>query len=336
MALPGARRKAGQRPALPAAALVLALAAAAWPQAAAPRPAAAPPAQTIVQPRYLAGRLYAWRIEVQSVIRRTQNGQAASATLANHATVVMQVLSGGAPASLGAVLVSVRFPHYQTTVSGFGPFAAGLRRSAAATDQAVSRMHALEMRLTPGAPSSFVALGSPPAPRQARTILRELLETQALPLGAIRPGDTWRRQVIQKLPQFHFSFPLAVSGRFAGWRATPGGGWLAAVTTARHAAVQLPPSAIPDFEAAAAAGYAAQARLRVDGQTTSEYAPNDGVLTRAQSHTRTWLTIVLVGGGPVKGGLAAAPAGTEIQADSTGSVRLISWPAHRARLPSGS
>lgn len=302
------------------------------------RPAAArpggAPAQIVLQPRYRAGARYAWRLRVHSVIRRTQAGQTASATLDNQAVVVMHVISGGATsrdAAAAPVVVALRFRQYHTTVAGFGPLAAALRRTAAATDQAALHTRGLELRLSPGAATQIVAVGRPPAPREARTMVRQLLTTAGLPLGAVRPGESWSRGEIQKLPQFHFSFPLPVHGRFVAWRPGPAGSWLAAVHSTSHADVTLPPGATPGFQAAAAAGYASQARLRIDGRTASRFAPS-GILVRARSHTHTWLRMQLIGGAGA--GIRASPVAevTEMHVDSTGSVRAIA-PSRRPAAP---
>ncbi|MGH9533705.1 MAG: hypothetical protein ACRD2E_02475, partial [Terriglobales bacterium] len=303
-----------------------------------PPRAAGAPVEIVLQPGYASGSVYAWRLRVHSVIRRSQGAQQASATLDNRALVVMRVMSGGGPgvAAPAPAVVTLHFAQYQTTVAGFGPLAAALRTSAAATDAAVRRMEPLTLRLTPGAAPQVVALGTPPAPRQARTMLRQLLSTAGLPLGAVRPGDTWRREVIQKLPQFHTSFPLAITGRFAAWQRTRAG-WQAAVHTTSGATVTLPPAAIPGFAAAAAAGYASQGQLRLDGQTDSRY-DRQGILQAAQSHTRTWLRLTLVGGPPAGApeGAGAAPVPaqpTEMRVDSTGSVRAIAPPLPPAAPP---
>ena len=294
--------------------------------AAGQRPAAArpggAPAQIVLQPRYRAGATYAWRLRVHSVIRRTQAGQTASATLDNQAVVVMRVISGGATARDAAavpVVVALSFRAYHTTVAGFGPLAAALR------------MRGLELRLAPGAATQIVAVGRPPAPREARTMLRQLLTTAGLPLGAVRPGESWSRSEIQKLPQFHFSFPLPIHGRFVAWRPGPAGSWLAAVHTTSHANVTLPPGATPGFQAAAAAGYASQARLRVRGRTDSRFN-SSGILVRVRSHTHTGLRMQLIGGPGAA--IRASPVAqvTDMHVDSTGSVQAIA-PSRRPAAP---
>lgn len=283
-------------------------------------PAAAPPAAIVLQPRYRAGATYAWRLHVHSVLRRDQSGQTAGASLDNRAIVVLRIVSAPArPNPATPVLAEVRFRQYQTEVSGFGGFAAALRAAAGATDQAVLRMHPAEVRLIPGGGVQWVRSGTPPAPRQAQTMLRQLLSAAGLPLGAVRVGDHWQRQEIQKLPQFDDSFPLQVEAWFTGWRTAPGGAWRAEITSRSQASVILPPGAIPGFSAAAAAGWASQARLRIDGQATSGYGIN-GILERARSHTRTWLHIARIGGIGVRPPAAAA---TDLRVDSTGSVQRL-------------
>ena len=331
MSIPHWSRKLTGALAFAAGVLVLA-GAAQVPAASAPSGA---PAQLILQPRYRASATYAWRLRVHSVIRRSQGGQAgqaASATLNNQAVVVMHVISGGvtsADAAAAPVVVALSFRQYHTTVSGFGPLAASLRRTAAATDHAALLMRGLELRLNPGAPPQMVAVGRPPAPRQARTMLRQLLTTAGLPLGAVRPGETWSRQEIQKLPQFHYSFPLPIHGRFVAWRRGPAGSWLAAVFTRSRADVRLPPAATPGFQAAAAAGYASQARLRVNGRTDSRF-DSRGILARARSHTHTWLRISLIGGAGAAVRASPVAQVTDMHVDSTGSVRAIAPPRRPA------
>lgn len=330
MRIPRSSPRPARPLALTAGFLVLALAV----QLPAVPPRSGAPAQIVLQPRYRAGAAYAWRLRVHSVIRRTQAGQTASATLDNQAVVVMHVIAGGATARDAAaapVVVALRFRAYHTTVAGFGPLAAALRRTAAATDMAALRARGLELRLSPGAATQIVAVGRPPAPREARTMVRQLLTTAGLPLGAVRPGESWSRGEIQKLPQFHFSFPLPVHGRFVAWRPGPAGSWLAAVHSTSHADVTLPPGATPGFQAAAAAGYASQARLRIQGRTASRFAPS-GILVRARSHTHTWLRMQLIGGAGA--GIRASPVAqvTEMHVDSTGSVRAIA-PSRRPAAP---